>query len=82
MSAVAGERARRALLVGGLALSAVTLPTPTPAVRLVRAHPLGAVLLLVVVVVAAAAAAGPAVRRGQTSRRTRKNAATASTTTA
>ena len=82
LCAVAGERLRRALLIGGLALSVVTLPTLTPAVRLARVHPLGSALLGIVVVLLLTGAAGQLVRRGQTSRRTRKNAATASTTAA
>ena len=80
--AISGERSRRSLLLGGVALSLVTLPTLTPALRLLRsASPATRTVLLVGVLVAAVLGAVLA-RRAQTSRRRRSTAAPARTTTA
>lgn len=80
--AIAGERARRVLLVGGLALASATLPTLTPAVRLAHSDPVGAAIVLTLLVVAVATGGALLLRRAQTSRRTRTTAAAARMTTA
>jgi len=84
--AIIGERSRRSLLLGGVALSLVTLPTLTPALGLLRsASPATRTVLLVGVLVAAVLGAvlgAVLARRAQTSRRRRSTAAPARTTTA